>query len=174
MILSLGGHRPVLDGDAHFVADNAAVIGNVRLRAEASVWFNSVLRGDNELIDVGERSNVQDGSILHTDIGFPLTVGRGVTIGHKVMLHGCSIDENSLIGIGSIILNGARIARDCIVGAGALVTEGKTFPAGSLILGTPARVARSLTDEEIASIREASDHYVENARRYLEQLKALE
>ncbi len=111
---------------------------------------------------------------MHTDIGFPLTVGRGVTIGHKVMLHGCSIDENSLIGIGSTILNGARIARDCIVGAGALVTEGKTFPAGSLILGTPARVARSLTDEEIASIREASDHYVENARRYLEQLKALE
>ena len=173
MIFELGDRRPVLEGSGHFVAENAAVIGHVRLRAESSVWFGSVLRGDNEWIDVGERSNVQDGCVLHTDIGFPLTIGSGVTIGHKVMLHGCTIGSDSLIGIGSVILNGAVIPGNCIVGAKALVTEGKTFPEGSLILGAPARVVRDLTGAEIETIGQSADHYVDNAARYSLKLRAV-
>jgi carbonic anhydrase/acetyltransferase-like protein (isoleucine patch superfamily) len=166
VIYALGDRAPILDGEQHFIADGARVIGHVRLRTHSSVWFNAVLRGDNECIDVGERSNIQDGSVLHTDPGFPLTIGKQVTVGHKVMLHGCTIGDNSLIGIGSTILNGAVIAENCIVGAHALITENKTFPPGSLIIGAPARVARELSAEEIASIRVAAEHYVENAGRY--------
>jgi len=169
VIYTLGERVPVLEGNGHFIADNATVIGNVCLKAESSVWFNCVLRGDNELIELGERSNIQDGCVLHTDPGYPLTIGTGVTVGHKAMLHGCSIGNNSLIGIGSTILNGAAIGNNCMVGAHALVTQGKSFPDGSLILGTPAKVVRELTSEEIAGMRESANHYVENAARYGEQ-----
>jgi carbonic anhydrase/acetyltransferase-like protein (isoleucine patch superfamily) len=171
---ALADRRPILEGEQHFIADGARVIGNVRLRTHSSVWFNAVLRGDNECIDVGERSNIQDGSVLHTDPGFPLTIGTRVTVGHKVMLHGCTIGDNSLIGIGSTILNGAVIAENCMVGAHALVTENKTFPAGSLIIGAPARVARELSAEEIAAIAVSAEHYVENAIRYRAALRPKE
>ncbi|MDJ0812502.1 MAG: gamma carbonic anhydrase family protein [Woeseiaceae bacterium] len=166
MIYALGDRSPELVGDGHFVAPNASVIGHVRLLPESSVWFNCVLRGDNEPIEVGAGSNVQDGCVLHTDPGFPLTIATGVTVGHKVMLHGCTIGENSLIGIGSTILNGATIGRNCLVGAHSLVTEGKSFPDGSLIIGAPAKVLRELTEEEIAGMREAARHYIANAARF--------
>lgn len=167
MIHSLDGQSPELVGDSHFVADNATLIGRVRLQPDASVWFNSVLRGDCEWIEVGAGSNVQDSCVLHTDPGYPLTIGDGVTVGHMVMLHGCTIGNDSLIGIGSTILNGATIGANCLVGAHALITEGKSFPDGSLIIGAPARVVRDLSDEEVAGIRAAASHYVENASRYL-------
>ncbi|MGI9271491.1 MAG: gamma carbonic anhydrase family protein [Woeseiaceae bacterium] len=174
MKYALGQHAPVLEGNDHFIADGARVIGQVRLQSQSSVWFNCVLRGDTELIDIGERSNVQDGSVLHADPGYPLTIGKNVTVGHKVMLHGCTISDNSLIGIGSTILNGAVIGENCIVGANALITENKTFPAGSLIIGAPAKVARELSPEEIGSIRESAGHYVANATRYRSELNRLE
>ena len=172
MIYDLGDRVPVFEGSGHFVADNATLIGSVRLRSEASVWFNCVLRGDNDWLIVGERSNIQDGSVLHTDPGLELVVGNGVTIGHKVMLHGCTIGNNSLIGIGSTVLNGAKIGDNCIVGAHALVTEGKEFPDGSLILGSPARVVRELDAGEIAQIRASADIYVANAARFSSDLLA--
>ena len=172
MIYSLGDRAPVFEGDGHFVADNATLIGSVRLGDRASVWFNCVLRGDNDWLIVGERSNIQDGSVLHTDPGLDLVVGNGVTVGHKVMLHGCKIGDNSLIGIGSTVLNGAKIGSNCIVGAHALVTENKVFPDGSLILGAPARVARELDAEEIAMIGRSADIYVRNAARFSSDLLA--
>jgi len=168
---TLEERSPVLEGAGHFIADNATVIGNVHLRSESSVWFNCVIRGDNELIIVGARSNIQDGSVLHTDPGFPMTIGSGVTVGHKVMLHGCTIGDNSLIGIGSTVLNGATIGKNCLVGAHALVTQGESFPDGSLILGTPAKAVRDLTDKEIASLTESADHYVINATRFRTHLR---
>lgn len=174
MILALGDRQPVFEGENHFVADNASVIGSVRLGNCASVWFNCVLRGDNDWIDIGEESNVQDGSVLHTDPGLQLKVGKRVTVGHKVMLHGCEIGENSLIGIGSTILNGATIGRNCVVGAHSLITENKSYPEGMLILGSPAKVVRPLSDEEIAAIGRSADVYVENARRFREELKRIE
>ena len=173
MIYALGDRKPEFEGSGHFVADNATVIGSVRLGDSASVWFNCVLRGDNDWLVVGERSNIQDGSVLHTDDGIELVIGKNVTVGHKVMLHGCTIGDNSLIGIGSTVLNKAQIGNNCIVGANSLVTEGKTFPDGSLILGSPAKVARSLSDEEIAFIKWSADIYVRNAARFNEQLKPL-
>ena len=171
MIYALGERSPELIGDGHFVAANATVIGYVRLLPESSIWFNCVLRGDNEPIEIGAGSNVQDGSVLHTDPGFPLTIGTGVTVGHKAMLHGCTIGDNSLIGIGSTILNGARIGRNCLVGAHSLVTEGKSFEDGHLILGAPARAVRKLTDEEIAGMTESARHYVANAARFATSLR---
>jgi len=170
---ALGERRPVLEGDHHYIADNATVIGSVRLKDSSSVWFNCVLRGDNDWIEIGECSNIQDGCVLHTDPGLKLSIGDNVTVGHKVMLHGCTIGDNTLIGIGSTILNRARIGSNCIVGAHALVTENKEFPDGSLILGVPARVARKLTDEEIAGIGEAADIYVANAKRFSQDLREL-
>ena len=170
MIYTLGDRAPVFEGSGHFVADNATIIGSVKLQDRASVWFNVVLRGDNDWLVVGARSNVQDGSVLHTDPGLELVIGDDVKVGHKAMLHGCSVGDNSLIGIGSTVLNGARIGRDCIVGAHALVTEGKEFPDGSLILGAPAKVARQLSAEEIAFIGTSAEHYVANAARYLSDL----
>lgn len=171
MIHSLGEHTPELIGGGHYVAHNATVIGNVRLQKDSSVWFNTVVRGDNEPIELGEGSNVQDGCVLHTDPGYPMRIGAGVTVGHKVMLHGCTIGENSLIGIGSIVLNGAVIGKHCLVGANALITEGKTFPDGMLILGSPAKAVRELSDAEIAGMKEAASHYVENAARFRETLQ---
>ncbi|RZV37704.1 MAG: gamma carbonic anhydrase family protein [Chromatiales bacterium] len=170
MIYTLGDRAPILEGAGHFIADNATIIGSVRLGDQASVWFNCVLRGDNDWLTIGARSNIQDGSVLHTDEGIELVVGAGVTVGHKVMLHGCSIGDNSLIGIGSSILNGAKIGRDCLVGAHALVTENKVFPDRSLILGAPAKVVRELSDEEVAQIRWSADVYVRNASRFLSDL----
>ena len=149
-----------------WVADSAQVMGHVELQEGASVWFGCVLRGDNELLQVGSRSNIQDGSVVHSDPGFPLTLGADVTVGHQVMLHGCSIGEGTLIGIQSVILNGARIGAHSLVGAGSLVTEGKEFPPGSLIVGRPAKVVRPLTDEEIAKLMKTAAHYVDNARRF--------
>jgi len=170
---ALGDRAPVLEGGGHFLADNASIIGSIRLKDQSSVWFHSVLRGDNDWLEVGERSNIQDGCILHTDPGIPLVVGNGVTVGHRVMLHGCRVGDNSLIGIGSTLLNGAAIGRNCIVGAHSLVTENKSFPDGSLILGSPARVARELSDEEIAHIGWSADIYVKNAQRFNEQLASV-
>jgi carbonic anhydrase/acetyltransferase-like protein (isoleucine patch superfamily) len=171
VIYALDDRSPELVGDGHFVAANATVIGHVRLLPESSIWFNCVLRGDNEPIEVGAGSNVQDGCVLHTDPGFPLTIGAGVTVGHKVMLHGCTIGDNSLIGIGSTILNGATIGRNCLVGAHSLITEGKSFPDGSLILGSPAKAVRELTAEEIAGMTESARHYVANAARFQAELR---
>lgn len=170
MIYNLGDRHPIFEGDNQFVADNATIVGSVRLRARSSIWFNCVLRGDNDWIEIGERSNIQDGAVLHTDPGLALTVGRGVTIGHKVMLHGCTIGDNSLIGIGSTVLNGALIDDNCIVGAHTLVTENQSFPAGTLILGSPARVSRDLSDDEIKLIARSADVYVENSERFRDTL----
>lgn len=172
MIYTLGDRAPEFEGAGHFVADNATIIGNVRLKDKASIWFNCVLRGDNDWLIVGERSNIQDGCVLHTDPGIDLVVGDDVTVGHKVMLHGCQIGNNSLIGIGSTVLNGAKIGNNCIVGAHALVTENKEFPDGSLILGAPAKVVRQLSEEEIAHVRWSADVYVKNAERFNSDLLA--
>lgn len=169
-MLALGERTPVLDGTGHFIAANATIIGTVHLGSEASVWFNAVLRGDNDWIEIGARSNIQDACVLHTDAGIRLVVGAGVTVGHRVTLHGCEIGDNSLIGIGSTVLNGARIGSNSVVGAHALVTENKSFPDGSLIIGSPAKAVRQLSDEEIAAIRWSADHYVQNAARYLSEL----
>ncbi|MDR2129290.1 MAG: gamma carbonic anhydrase family protein [Burkholderiaceae bacterium] len=156
-----------------WVADSAQVMGQVTLAAHASVWFGCVLRGDADAIFVGEGSNIQDGCILHVDRGFALDVGQRVTVGHHAMLHGCSVGDESLIGIGAVVLNGARIGKNCLVGAGALVTEGKAFADGSMILGSPARVVRQLTPEQIEGVRQNARHYMENARTYRASLKKL-
>ena len=156
---------PVIAPSA-WVADSAQVRGRVRLEEDASVWFGSILRGDSDLLVVGRGSNVQDGTVIHADAGFPATLGAGVSIGHQVMLHGCTIGDHSLVGIQSVILNGARIGRHCLVGAGSLVTEGKEFPDGSLIMGRPAKVVRTLGEEQRRGLEEIAAHYVENARRF--------
>jgi len=149
-----------------WVADNATVIGRVTLGEDASVWYGTVVRGDTDRITIGRGSNVQENSVLHADPGFPLTIGDDVTVGHQVMLHGCSVGDGSLIGIGAVVLNGARIGRHCLVGAGALVTEGKVFPDGSLIVGSPAAVRRALSAEQIEGLARTARHYVANARRH--------
>lgn len=151
---------------AFWVAPNAIVLGKVKLEEDASVWFGAVLRGDNELITVGARSNVQDGSVLHTDPGFPLTVGEDCTIGHMVMLHGCTIGRGSLIGIGSIIMNGAKIGEECVIGAGTLIPEGKEIPPRSMVMGSPGKVVRQLSDEESERFGRAAGRYVANWKRY--------
>ena len=171
-IYELGGIAPQL-GEGAFVADSAEVIGHVRLGKNASVWSQTVVRGDNDQVTIGDESNVQDASVLHSDPGFPLIIGKRVSIGHKVMLHGCTIGDGSLIGIGAIILNGAKIGKHCLVGAGALVTEGKEFPDGSMIMGTPAKVVRELSPEQIEGLRQSARHYVENARRFKAGLKKI-
>ena len=159
--------------DTAWVAESAQVMGNVELAADTSVWFNAVLRGDTEVIRVGRGSNIQDNSVVHADIGFPVTIGENVTVGHHVMLHGCSIGDGSLIGIQAVVLNGARIGKHCLVGAGALVTEGKEFPDGSMIFGSPAQWVRQLTAEQIAELDRSAEHYVENARRFKAGLKKI-
>ena len=164
-VYALDGTAPSIDPSV-FVAVDAQIIGNVRLGADVGVWFGAVLRGDNEPIVVGARSNVQELTVMHTDPDFPLTVGEGCTIGHRAILHGCTIGDNSLVGMGAVILNGARIGRNCLVGAGALVTEGKEFPEGSLIVGSPARVVRTLDEAAIERLRTSAAAYVANARRF--------
>jgi carbonic anhydrase/acetyltransferase-like protein (isoleucine patch superfamily) len=173
-LYALDGSAPILPADQRYwIAPDAQIIGKVRLEVDASVWFGVVLRGDNEEILIGARSNVQDGSLLHTDMGFPLTIGPDCTIGHQVTLHGCTIGENSLIGMGATLLNGAKIGRNSLVGANALVTEGKEFPENSLIVGAPAKLVRSLDDAAVAKLRESAAHYVANWRRYAKGLVVL-
>lgn len=169
-IYELDGLTPNVAASA-WVADNAQVMGKVTLADDTSVWFGVTVRGDNDPVSVGAGTNIQDGSVLHTDVGYPITIGQNVTIGHMVMLHGCTIGDESLIGIGAIVLNGAKIGKNCLVGAGALVTEGKEFPDGSMILGSPAKVVRQLSPEQIEGIRKSAQHYTDNARRYKTQLK---
>ena len=153
-----------------WVAPTATLIGHVRLQANASVWFGAVLRGDNELIDIGENSNVQDGTVMHTDMGSPLTIGRNVTIGHNAMLHGCTVGDYSLIGINAVILNGARIGKYCIIGANSLIAEGKEIPDGSLVMGSPGKVVRELTEAQRQMLEGSAAHYVNNAQRYARDL----
>mgnify|MGYP001219204942 FL=1 len=172
MKYELGDDRIKVNGQ-HFIADTASVIGRIILDKNASIWFGAVLRGDNETITVGENSNVQDLSILHTDPGFPLTIGKNCTIGHKAVLHGCYIGDNSLIGINAVILNGARIGKNCLVGAGSLVTEGKEIPDGSLVMGTPGKVVRELTPAQIIDLTMSAERYVENFKRFQTELKAV-
>ncbi|MEX3933687.1 gamma carbonic anhydrase family protein [Paraburkholderia phymatum] len=164
-IYQLGKHQPVIDVDA-YVAHEATLIGNVTVGARASVWPGAVLRGDNDTIVVGAGSSVQEGVVLHTDYGCPLIIGKHVTIGHQAVLHGCTIEDGALIGIGAVVLDGALIGRECLVGARALVTEGKVFPPRSLILGAPARVVRALTDNDIARLHEGAAHYAEGQAAY--------
>src|SRR3954449_2965491 len=174
-IYALDGQAPEFPETGNYwVADTAVLIGKVRLRRDASVWFGAVLRGDNEWIELGERSQIQDNTTLHTDPGFPITIGDNCVIGHNVVLHGCSVASNSLIGMGAIVLNGAKIGRNCLVGAGALVTEGKEFPDGSLIVGTPARVVRALDEKAMHGIARAADNYVKRWQRYSKGLKRID
>ena len=154
-----------------WIAPTAVLIGKVRLEQGASVWFNTVLRGDNELILIGKHSNVQDGAVMHTDMGYPLTIGTGVTIGHKAMLHGCTVDDYSLIGINAVILNGARIGKHCIIGANALIGEGKVIPDGSLVMGSPGKVVRELTEAQKLKLEASAANYVKNGQRYARDLK---
>jgi carbonic anhydrase/acetyltransferase-like protein (isoleucine patch superfamily) len=166
-IYKLDGQAPEFPPEGqYYIAESAAVIGRVRLKAEASVWFGAVVRGDNEWIELGERSQIQDNATLHTDPGFPMTIGSDCVIGHNVILHGCTIGDNSLIGMGAILLNGVKIGKNSLVGAGSVVTEGKSFADNSLIVGTPARAIRTLDEEAIAMIRAGADIYVERWKRY--------
>ena len=171
-VYELDGIQPRV-ADSAWVADSAQVMGNVVLGEDSSIWFGTVIRGDTETITVGRGSNIQDASVLHADIGKPLTIGENVTVGHQVMLHGCTIGDESLIGIGAIVLNGAKIGRHCLVGAGALVTEGKEFPDGSMIIGSPAKAVRQLTPEQIEGLKLSAQHYMDNARRFRAGLKQL-
>ena len=174
-IYAIGEAKPVLPPECEYwIAPDAQVMGNVKLARNASVWFGAVLRGDNELISIGENSNVQDGSVLHTDPGSPLTIERDVTIGHLVMLHGCSIGAGSLVGIGSIILNNTRIGKGCLIGANTLIAEGKEIPDYSMVLGAPGKVIRTLDKETAEALRLSSDHYVQNWKRYAAGLKRLD
>jgi carbonic anhydrase/acetyltransferase-like protein (isoleucine patch superfamily) len=172
-IYQLGEHAPDIDASA-FVADTATVIGKVTLQANSSVWPGAAIRGDNEHIFVGLNSNVQEGAVMHADPGYPLTIGRGVTVGHQAMLHGCTVGDGALIGIQAVVLNGASIGKGCLVGAGALVTEGKTFPDNMLILGSPAKAVRELAPDEIAKLGRSAEGYVQRSRMFREQLKKLD
>lgn len=171
MKYSLGDKRVQLEGEGHFIAPNAVLIGDVILRDRASVWFNCVLRGDVETIDIGEGSNIQDGTVVHADPGCPTIVGPNVTVGHNAMLHGCTIGEGSLVGIGAVILNGAKIGRNCLIGACALVTEGMEIPEGSMVLGAPAKIKKTLDEETQQVLRVNAEHYVTNAANYNDLLQ---
>lgn len=174
-VYALGDRRPILPNEGEYwIAPDAQVMGDVMLAHQASVWFGAVLRGDMDRITVGENSNIQDGSVLHADPGSPLSIGKNVTIGHMVMLHGCTIGDGSLIGIGSVILNNVKIGKNCLIGARALITEGKEIPDNSMVLGAPGKVVRLLSDEEGAALRLSADHYVDNWKRYMAGLKKLD
>ncbi|EDX79220.1 MAG: gamma carbonic anhydrase family protein [Brevundimonas sp.] len=173
-IYTLGDSKPQFPAPGEYwVAPSASVIGNVILHPNASVWFGAVLRGDNEPIVVGPDSNIQDGSVLHTDMGSPLTLGRGVTVGHQAMLHGCEVGDYSLIGIGAVVLNGVKIGRNCIIGANALLTEGKIIPDNSLVVGQPGKVVRERDPDQIAVLQMSAEHYVQNWKRFAADLRAL-
>lgn len=170
-VYALGDKKPQLPPEGEYwIAPNAVVLGDVILKSGASVWFGATLRGDTDTLTVGENTNIQDGSVLHADEGVPLVIGRDVTVGHKVMLHGCTIGDNSLIGIGAVILNGAVIGKNCLIGAGALITEGKVIPDGSLVMGSPGKVVRELGELQIRGITLSAGHYVENWKRFAREL----
>jgi carbonic anhydrase/acetyltransferase-like protein (isoleucine patch superfamily) len=171
MIYGLGERQPVFEGDDHFIAPTASIIGSVIVKQGASIWFNAVIRGDKDIIEIGANSNIQDGAVLHTDPGIPLTVGDNVTVGHQAMLHGCTIGDHSMIGIGATILNHAKIGSNCIVGAHALITEGKEFPEGVLILGSPAKVVRELKSADFETLKSSADDYVKSGQRFLNELR---
>ena len=165
-LYALDGIAPEIDGGVAWIAPTAVLIGRVVVQSDAGIWFGVVARGDNEAITIGARTNVQENSVLHTDMGYPLSIGEGCTIGHKAMLHGCTIGDNTLIGMGATVLNGARIGSNCLIGAGALITEGKEIPDGSLVVGAPGKVVRTLDDAAIAGLRRSAEGYVRNARRF--------
>jgi carbonic anhydrase/acetyltransferase-like protein (isoleucine patch superfamily) len=171
MKYSLDGTKVTLEGEGHFIAPNAAVIGNVILKDRASVWFSCVLRGDSERIEVGAGSNIQDGTVMHADPGFPMVVGENVTVGHNAMLHGCTIGDGTLVGIGAVVLNGAKVGKGCLVGAGALVTEGMEVPDGAMVLGAPAKVKRELDEDAQAALRMSAAHYMANGARFARGLE---
>jgi carbonic anhydrase/acetyltransferase-like protein (isoleucine patch superfamily) len=172
-VYDLGAASPSLpNDDEYWIAPNAVILGSVILKKNASIWFGATLRGDNDPIEIGENSNVQDGSVLHTDTGSPLTVGANVTVGHMVMLHGCTIGDNSLIGIGSIVLNGARIGKNCLIGANCLITEGKEVPDNSLVMGAPGKVVRDVSEQQALVLKGSALHYVANWKRYRQGLTA--
>lgn len=173
MLYRLGERRPELRGEQHFIADTATVVGSVILENNVSIWFNAVLRGDNEPIHIGENSNIQDGAVLHTDPGIPLTIAANVTVGHQAMLHGCIIGAGSLVGIKAVILNHSVIGKNCLIGANTLITEDKVIPDNSLVIGSPGKVVRTLTDAEIAALHANSAHYVTLAARYLQGCSAI-
>jgi carbonic anhydrase/acetyltransferase-like protein (isoleucine patch superfamily) len=171
-VYSFEGIEPeFVDRASNWIAPDAVLVGRIRVGREVGIWFGAVLRGDNELIAIGDRSNVQEHAIMHTDPDFPLTIGKGCTIGHRALLHGCTIGDDTLIGMGAIVLNGARIGRNSLVGAGALVTEGKEFPDGSLIVGSPARVVRALDERAIADLRASADRYVQRGREFVREMR---
>ncbi len=173
-IFELEGTRPTLpESEDWWIAPGTFVIGNVVLAQGSSVWFGTTIRGDNEIVEIGKNSNIQENSVLHTDLGYPIKIGKNCTIGHKAMLHGCIVDDNSLIGMGATVLNGAYIKKNCLVGANSLVTEGKTFPENSLIMGSPAKVVRELTKDEISGITQSSLWYRENMNRFKQSLKLI-
>lgn len=172
MIYDLGDRKVEFDTDDYFIAPSADLIGSIRVGHQASIWFNVTVRGDNDLITIGEQSNVQDGSVLHVDDDVPLTLGKGVTIGHKVMLHGCEIGDYSLIGMNAVVLNGAKIGKYCIIGAGAVVKEGMEIPDGSLVVGAPAVIKRQITPAQYTMLEASAEHYVQNGQRYRSQLTA--
>lgn len=172
MLFSIEGNAPIFDGD-NFVAPDASLIGKVHLLKGASVWFKAVLRGDNELISIGKNSNIQDGTICHTDMGAPLSLGQGVTVGHNVILHGCQIADNVLVGMGSTVMNHVKVGRNTIIGAGSVLTEGKEFSEGVLLIGAPAREVRKLRPEELSLIELSAETYVENSSRFLNSLETI-
>ena len=172
-IYQLDNDAPTIDPSA-WVAEGAQVMGNVTMKANASVWFGAVVRGDTSTIHIGENSNIQDASVLHADVGMPLHIGNNVTVGHQVMLHGCTVGDGSLMGIGAVVLNGAKIGKGCLVGAGSLVTEGKEFPDGSMILGSPAKVVKQLTPAQMDGLLQSAKHYVDNANRFKAGLKRVD
>ena len=172
-IYQLGSDVPQIDPSA-YVTESATIIGKVVLGAHVSIWFGATLRGDNEQLTIGDYSNLQEGCVVHTDIGYPLSIGQNVTVGHQAMLHGCTIGDGSLIGIQAVVLNGAKIGKNCLVGAGALVTEGKEFPDNSLIIGSPAKAVRTLTDEQVAILKASSANYAERADYYKKHLKRID
>ena len=170
MMYSLGETQVTLLGEGHFIAPNAAVIGDVTLHERSSVWFSCVLRGDAERIEVGAGSNIQDGAVIHADPGSPAIIGKNVTVGHNAMIHGCTIGDGSLVGINAVVLNGARVGKGCLIGANALVTEGMEVPDGSMVLGSPGKIKKTFTEQEQATLGANAEHYVVNAQRFLNEL----
>jgi len=171
-VFTLGERKVAFQGEEWFIAHNATVIGTVVMHNQASIWFNAVVRGDDDIITIGERTNIQDAAVLHADPGIPLTLGKDVSVGHQAMLHGCTVGDGSLIGIKAVLLNGSKIGRNCLIGANALIAEGKEIPDGSLVVGSPGKVVRSLSEDEIRRINSASDHYVQKFRRYRDTFRA--
>jgi len=172
LIYSLGDKKVQIVGEDYFIAENATVIGSVIIHNDVSIWFNSVIRGDNDPITIGEGTNIQDGAVLHTDEGIPLNIGKGVTVGHQAMLHGCQVGDNSLIGISAVVLNNAEIGKNCIIGANSLITQGKVIPDNSMVLGSPGKIVREVNEEEIEELKHSAEHYIGNFKRFKEQLKA--